>query len=39
MKSSKKKDEQNTVYSEDFHFYIPTLNSMELKVKVSFGVT
>ena len=34
MKSSKKKDEQNPVYAEDFHFNIPTLNNMELKVKV-----
>jgi len=39
MNSSKKKDEQNPVYAEDFHFNIPTLNNMELKVKVSFGVT
>ena len=34
MKSSKKKDEQNPVYGEDFNFNIPTLNNMELKVKV-----
>eukprot|EP00563_Minutocellus_polymorphus_P001577 CAMPEP_0181040626 /NCGR_PEP_ID=MMETSP1070-20121207/11148_1 /TAXON_ID=265543 /ORGANISM="Minutocellus polymorphus, Strain NH13" /LENGTH=131 /DNA_ID=CAMNT_0023118647 /DNA_START=68 /DNA_END=463 /DNA_ORIENTATION=+ len=34
MKSSKKKDEQNPVYGEDFHFNIPTLNNMELKIKV-----
>jgi len=25
MKSTKKKDEQNPVYGEDFHFNIPTL--------------
>ena len=36
MKSSKKKDEQNPVYGEDFHFNIPTLNNMELKIKVRF---
>lgn len=36
MNSSKKKDEQNPVYAEDFHFNIPTLNNMELKVKVRY---
>jgi len=39
MKSSKKKDEQNPVYGEDFHFNIPTLNNMELKVKVRMAGT
>mmetsp|Transcript_14627 Transcript_14627/g.23861 ORF Transcript_14627/g.23861 Transcript_14627/m.23861 type:complete len:132 (+) Transcript_14627:87-482(+) len=34
MISTKKKDEQNPVYGEDFHFNIPTLNNMELTVKV-----
>jgi len=34
MSSSKKKNEQNPVYGEDFHFNIPTINNMELKVKV-----
>ena len=34
MKSTKKKNEQNPVYGEDFNFNIPTLNNMELKVKV-----
>ncbi|KAL7537691.1 hypothetical protein ACHAXR_008003 [Thalassiosira sp. AJA248-18] len=34
MVSTKKKDEQNPVYGEDFHFNIPTLNNMELTVKV-----
>ena len=34
MRSSKKKNEQNPVYSEDFKFEIPTLENMELKVTV-----
>mmetsp|Transcript_39931 Transcript_39931/g.83514 ORF Transcript_39931/g.83514 Transcript_39931/m.83514 type:complete len:132 (+) Transcript_39931:262-657(+) len=34
MVSTKKKDEQNPVYGEDFHFNIPTLNNMELTIKV-----
>lgn len=34
MVSTKKKDEQNPVYGEDFHFNIPTLENMELTVKV-----
>jgi len=34
MKSSKKKNEQNPEYGEEFHFNIPTLENMELKVKV-----
>eukprot|EP01083_Nonionella_stella_P103185 294526_1 len=34
MISTKKKDEQNPVYGEDFHFNIPTLDNMELTVKV-----
>jgi len=33
-KSSKKKNEQNPVYGEEFHFNIPTLKNMELTVKV-----
>ena len=34
MKSSKKKNEQNPVYGEDFTFEIPTLDNMELRVTV-----
>ena len=34
MVSSKKKNEQNPVYSEDFKFEIPTLENMELTCTV-----
>lgn len=34
MVSTKKKDEQNPEYGEDFHFNIPTLDNMELTVTV-----
>eukprot|EP01083_Nonionella_stella_P059484 155603_1 len=34
MVSTKKKDEQNPVYGEDFHFNIPELKNMELTIKV-----
>mmetsp|Transcript_46700 Transcript_46700/g.98122 ORF Transcript_46700/g.98122 Transcript_46700/m.98122 type:complete len:132 (+) Transcript_46700:177-572(+) len=34
MVSTKKKDEQNPVYGEEFHFNIPELKNMELTIKV-----
>mmetsp|Transcript_17205 Transcript_17205/g.22316 ORF Transcript_17205/g.22316 Transcript_17205/m.22316 type:complete len:132 (+) Transcript_17205:55-450(+) len=34
MVSTKKKDEQNPVYGEEFHFNIPELKNMVLTVKV-----